>query len=159
MCLYLFRFFISSLLCLLWIFSIPFRVSHDLSRYDLCIAIRMCIARFVYCYPDVFCISRSFIMFQICFVSCNLLSRSSYVSSIAMRIQICSVCCNLFYKSRYVLSVALDLLSRFSYVLSIAMRIQICSFCREVLSRSRNFSSVALLKSLWSSRLIRNSLR
>ena len=144
MCLYLFRFFISSLLCLLWIFSIPFRVSHDLSRYDLCIAIRMCIARFVYCYPDVFCISRSFIMFQICFVSCNLLSRSSYVSSIAMRIQICSVCPDLISRSRYVSSVALDLLSQSSYVSSIAMRIQICSVCRNILSRSRHVSSVAL---------------
>ena len=159
MCLSLFRFFVSSPLCLLWIFLIPISVSRDFSRYALCITIHMCIARFVYCYPDVFCLSWSFIAFQVCFVYFDLLSRSSYVLSIAMRIHICSVCHDLLSRYRYVSSIALDLLLRSSYVLSIAMRIHICSVCRDDLSQSRYVSSVALLKSSWYSWLICDSFQ
>ena len=107
MCLYSFRLFISYLLCLLWIFSIPFRVYCNLCIYVLYIAIQMCIERLVYRYPDVFCLSQYFIAFQTCFVYCDILSRSSYVSSIVMRIQICYVCCDLLSRSSYVSSGAL----------------------------------------------------
>ena len=84
-----------------WTFSMPLDVSRDCSRYVLSIAIHMCIISFVYCDPDVFCLLRYFIAFQICFFYCDLFLRSIYVSSIAILIHICFVCRNLL--SRYIL--------------------------------------------------------
>ena len=62
-----FNLIVFSLLFLLWIFSTPFRVSCDLFKNMLCIGIQMWIASFFYRYLDVFCLSQSFITFQICF--------------------------------------------------------------------------------------------
>ena len=91
---------------------------------------------FFYCYPDVFRLSQSFIMFQICFLYRDLLSRSRYVSPIAIffrdpvmilllrysfAVQLCFVNRDLLSRSRYVLSVAFDLVSRSSYVSSITI--------------------------------------
>ena len=82
-------------------FSIILGISRDISRFFSSIVIQMCIACFIYRYPDMFILLQSSIAFQICFFYCDLLSRHSYV-------------CNHPLQSSYFLSIAILIKNFFS---------------------------------------------